>query len=113
MVIDDNKFAVILTPKEDSKGWTGDVDITIKYSENNTMAEADINAILNLATLMTASVNLMETDSSFLDIVHDHRAKLEVEDTLSVIDILEDDVSDSPNVISKEGNVIKLNWTRQ
>ena len=55
----------------------------------------------------------METDSSFLDTVHKHREKLEVEDTLTVMDILEDDVSDSPNVITKEGNVIKLNWTRQ
>ena len=64
MIIDGNKFAVVIAPQEDSKGWTGDVDITIKYNENNTMSDSDKEAIINLMTLMTASVNLMEKDKS-------------------------------------------------
>ena len=113
MIIDGNKFAVVIAPQEDSKGWTGDVDITIKYNENNTMSDSDKEAIINLMTLMTASVNLMEKDTNFLNKIYKQRDSLEVDDMLTAMDILENDVSSSPNIVSKEGNVIKINWTKQ
>ena len=52
----------------------------------------------------------METDKTFLEQVFNHRDALDVENELTAMDLLEDEVQVVPNVIKREGNVIKLNW---
>jgi hypothetical protein len=42
--------------------------------------------------------------------VFNHRDALDVENELTAMDLLEDEVQVVPNVIKREGNVIKLNW---
>jgi hypothetical protein len=110
MKINYNDFALVLTPKQSSKGWTGEVDINIKYDKHNELADDDIDAIVNLMTLMTTCVDLMETDKTFLEQVFNHRDALDVENELTAMDLLEDEVQVAPNIIKREGNVIKLNW---
>lgn len=110
MRIDYNDFALILTPKMSGKNWTGEVDINIKYDKHNELADDDIDAVVNLMTLMTTCVDLMENDKTFLEQVFNHRDALEVENELTAMDLLEDEVKVAPNIIKREGNVIKLNW---
>ena len=110
MKIDYNDFALVLTPKISNSSWTGEVDINIKYDKQNELADDDIDAVVNLMTLMTTCVNLMENDKTFLEQVFNHRDALEVENELTAMDLLEDEVKVAPNIIKREGNVIKLNW---
>jgi len=110
MKIDYNDFALVLTPKISNSGWTGEVDINIKYDKQNELADDDIDAVVNLMTLMTTCVDLMENDKTFLEQVFNHRDALEVENELTAMDLLEDEVKVAPNIIKREGNVIKLNW---
>lgn len=112
MNIDKNDFALVLTPKQNSRGWSGEVDLHIKYDVDNEYSEEDKEAIINLMTLMTTCVDLMETDKDFLEEVFNHRDSLEVENELIAMDLLEDEVRIAPNVIKRDGNVITLDWTR-
>lgn len=112
-VTKNNDFALVFKPLEREEEWTGDLDITITYNKTNTLSTKEKDSIINLMTLMTAAVDLMETDSSFLNLLFEHRDKINTENELIAMDLLEDEVSDKPNIITKEGNVIKINWTKQ
>ena len=113
MSLKNNDFALVFKPLEREEEWTGDLDITITYNKLNTLSTKEKDSIINLMTLMTAAVDLMETDSSFLNLLFEHRDKINTENELIAMDLLEDEVSDKPNIITKEGNVIKINWTKQ
>ncbi len=119
MRINKNELALILSPIENKNNeWTGEIDIKIRYDTENTYSKAELDSFINLMTLMCTSVDLMENDSNFLSMLHDHRDYLNenkgsVEDQLELLDTLETKVSTSPKIVEKIGNVIKLNWGTQ
>ena len=79
MKINNNDFLLVLTPKQSEVGWTGEVDINIQYDKDNELADDETEAVVNLMTLMTTCVDLMEKDKDFLEQVFNHRDALEVE----------------------------------
>tara|TARA_R110002012_G_scaffold212513_1_gene383597 strand:- start:301 stop:642 length:342 start_codon:yes stop_codon:yes gene_type:complete len=113
MKINDNDFLLVLTPKQSELGWTGEVDINLKYNKSNELDDDETEAVVNLMTLMTTCVDLMEKDKGFLQQVFNHRDDLEVENELMAMDLLEDEVSVAPTIIKREGNVIKLDWSKK
>ena len=116
MDIDINDFAIVLTPKHRKNKWTGEVDINIKYEEDNFYTEEERDSIINLMTLMATCVDLMETDPDLLQRVFEHRDYLEeknVNAELHALDVLEAKVDSKPEIIKRVGNVIKINWTKQ
>ena len=107
-------FALVLSCKDDNEGkWTGDVDIHMYYSADNKYDTATREMIVNMMSLMSTCVTLMETDEKFLQLVYNERKKLEankVGNELRKQDKLEKKEKRDPKIISKEGNVIKVNW---
>ena len=70
-------FALVLSCKDDNEGkWTGDVDIHMYYSADNKYDTAT-EMIVNMMSLMSTCVTLMETDEKFLQLVYNERKKLE------------------------------------
>ena len=113
MNIDTNDFALVLSPREVNNKWTGEVDINIKFDDTNDYSEEDKDAIINLMSLMSTCVDMMEKDSDMLQKVFEHRDELEegnVKDELLALDMLESKVDRAPKIIETVGNVIKLNW---
>tara|TARA_R110002012_G_C11429816_1_gene589295 strand:+ start:96 stop:446 length:351 start_codon:yes stop_codon:yes gene_type:complete len=113
MNINTNDFALVLSPREVDNKWTGEVDINIKYDDSNEYSEEDKDAIVNLMTLMSTCVDMMENDSEMLQKVFKHRDALEegnVKEELLALDMLESKVDRAPKIVETVGNVIKLNW---
>ncbi len=110
--IDD--FALLLSCGEDSEGkWDGQVDISMYYSKNNKYDDATNDMLVNMMSLMSTCVTMMETDKDFLAKVFEARDKEDQARVHSVMDKqdeLEVKVKTSPKVISKKGNVIKVDW---
>ena len=107
-------FALIISTKDNKDGkWSGNVDIHTYYDESNKYDNETNNTILNMMSLMSTCVTLMEEDQNFLQQVYNYRKQIEsneVNDQLNKYDNLESKVSKDPKIIAKEGNVIKVNW---
>ena len=119
MHINDQDYALVFSLLTDNKGkWTGDIDGNIVYSENNKDDADTKQQMLNMLTLLTTCVKLLETDKSFIQQVWEARDDLGMEESspdvdlsFQQLDMLETLVEDKPQVLQKEGNVIKLNFT--
>jgi hypothetical protein len=107
-------FALIISTKDNKDGkWSGNVDIHTYYDESNKYDNETNNTILNMMSLMSTCVTMMEEDQNFLQQVYNYRKQIEsneVNDQLNKYDNLESKVSKDPKIIAKEGNVIKVNW---
>tara|TARA_R100001443_G_C3331540_1_gene172421 strand:- start:155 stop:529 length:375 start_codon:yes stop_codon:yes gene_type:complete len=107
-------FALIISTKDNKDGkWSGNVDIHTYYDESNKYDNETNNTILNMMSLMSTCVTMMEDDQNFLQQVYDYRKQIEsneVNNQLNKYDNLESKVSKDPKIIAKEGNVIKVNW---
>ena len=95
-----------------------DIDGNIIYSENNKDSADTKEQMLNMLTLLTTCVRLLETDKTFIQQVWEARDDLGMEESspdvdlsLQQLDMLETLVEEKPQVLQKEGNVIKLNFT--
>ena len=119
MHINDQDYALVFSLLTDNKGkWTGDIDGNIVYSENNRDNADTREQMMNMLTLLTTCVKLLETDKSFIQQVWEARDDLGMEESspdvdlsLQQLDMIETLVEDKPQVFQKEGNVIKLNFT--
>ena len=107
-------FALIISTKDNKDGkWSGNVDIHTYYDESNKYDNETNNTILNMMSLLSTCVTMMEEDQNFLQQVYNYRKQIEsneVNDQLNKYDNLESKVSKDPKIIAKEGNVIKVNW---
>ena len=121
MNINDQDYALVFELLKDNKGkWTGDIDGNIMYSEYNKDTSDTKEQMMNMLTLLTTCVKLLETDKGFIQQVWEARDELVIQDdgpdvdlSLQQLDMLETLVEDKPQVIQKEGNVIKLNFTKR
>ena len=122
-------FALLLSCGEDDKGkWNGQVDISMYYSHDNKYDKTTNDMLINMMSLMSTCVTMMETDKEFLAKVFRHREFLndkeeneytqwqerdrmwKVQEELDKQDKLETKVKDSPKVVSRQGNVINVDW---
>ena len=113
MKLSSKQYALVFTLEDNEKGnWSGDVDISALYDVDNGYDKKTHDQMFNMITLLTTCVNLLETDDRFLSTVWKHRQKLnKIYDELDKMDDSEKKVARRPEVIKKEGNVYKLNFT--
>ena len=125
--VDKNDFALVLKCIENDEGqWDGNIDITYKYSKSNEYGQYAIDTCVNMMNLLRTCVKLMSVDRKFLERVHREYDKEEneysqwqernrvwnVQKELDKQDKLETKVKGSPKVVSKEGNIIKVDWRK-
>ena len=77
--------------------------------------------MMNMLTLLSTCVKLLETDKDFIKKVWETRDELDMDidikepdvfSSIKQLDMLETLVEDKPNVIQTDGNVIKFNFTK-
>ncbi len=107
--LDDEDFVIQIKPHIDSKGWTGDVSLSIMVGKKNPLSDEDFEAMLNFTRQICSTVPLMEHNKIFRDAVEAEADKhLPIED---VFDIPEGDIDD--RIQNKDDNVIHISFGKE
>ena len=89
-------FIITVSPTIDKNlRWTGEVKVGIDMAEQDFLHEEDYYNLLEFCNLICASVPLMEKDTNFRNHIYNFYKK---------------DLQERKRVLTKEGNVIKLNF---
>jgi hypothetical protein len=104
----DEDFMIRVRPYADEDGiWSGEVDISIMYGDDNPMNNDDFHQVLHFTKMMCASVPVMEEVEELRNIVHEYVMK--VIDKEMHIDVeLEEEAGVEKTY---DGNVVHLNFT--
>jgi hypothetical protein len=103
--LDNDEIAIVISPVEytDDGKWDGDTNVSIAISPEHNLPEPIINGIVDVATMMSAFLDIANEHPDIYELVRDHRNYLMT---------LEDDEEDKP-VVTKDGNVYTLNkWSK-
>jgi len=102
--LDNDEIAIVISPVEytDDGKWDGDTNVSIAISPEHNLPEPIINGIVDVATMMSAFLDIANEHPDIYELVRDHRNYLMT---------LEDE-EDKP-VVTKDGNVYTLNkWSK-
>ena len=104
----DEDFMIRVRPYADEDGiWSGEVDISIMYGDDNPMNDDDFHQVLHFTKMMCAAVPVMEEVEELRNIVHEYVMK--VIDKEMHIDVeLEEEAGVEKTY---DGNVVHLNFT--
>jgi len=104
----DEDFMIRVRPYADEDGiWSGEVDISIMYGDDNPMNNDDFHQVLHFIKMMCAAVPVMEEVEELRNIVHEYVMK--VIDKEMHIDVeLEEEAGVEKTY---DGNVVHLNFT--
>jgi len=103
--LDNDEIAIVISPVDytDDGTWDGDTNVSIAISPEHNLPEPIINGIVDVATMMSAFLDIANEHPDIYELVRDHRNYLMT---------LEDDEDDN-SVVIKEGNVYTLNkWSK-
>ena len=103
--LDNDEIAIVISPVDytDDGNWDGDTNVSIAISPEHNLPEPIINGIVDVATMMSAFLDIANEHPDIYELVRDHRNYLMT---------LEDDEDDN-SVVIKEGNVYTLNkWSK-
>ena len=103
--LDNDEIAIVISPVEytDDGKWDGDTNVSIAISPEHNLPEPIINGIVDVATMMSAFLDIANEHPDIYELVRDHRNYLMT---------LEEDDEDKP-VVTKDGNVYTLNkWSK-
>jgi hypothetical protein len=103
--LDNDEIAIVISPVDytDDGNWDGDTNVSIAISPEHNLPEPIINGIVDVATMMSAFLDIANEHPDIYELVRDHRNYLMT---------LEDDEEDKP-VVTKDGNVYTLNkWSK-
>jgi len=99
----DDELAIVIRPNNYEEDWDGDCSIELVTSPDNPVPTVVMAHIMNVATLMSAFLDVAAEHPDVYDLVEEHR------DYLMGI---EDD-KEEPLEVTREGNVYRLNtWTK-
>ena len=85
--LEEEDFVIQIKPHMDSKGWTGDVSLSIMVGKRNPLNDDDFEAMLNFTRQICATVPLMEQNKIFRDAVEEEANKhLPIEDVFDIPD---------------------------
>lgn len=102
--LNDDEVAIIIRPSDFENHWDGGVHVEIASSDKNTIPHKVMAHIMNVATMMSAFLDVAAEYPDIYDIVEEHR------NYLMGID-LEKDKEDLE--VIREGNVYTLTrWTK-
>ena len=97
----DDELAIVIRPQNYEEDWDGDCSIELVSSKDNPVPNVVMAHIMNVATMMSAFLDVASEHPDVYDLVEEHRNYLmgiEAEEELEV---------------TREGNVYTLNtWTK-
>lgn len=101
-----NDFVICLSPKLEADGkWHGDLGVSVETIEDNDLDAEDYFHMMQLATMVAASINLLEESPEFRHAIMKQIKKLE-----SMYDDEDEGEEETPSIMSTEENVIKVNF---
>ena len=103
--LNNDEIAIVISPVDytDDGNWDGDTNVSIAISPEHNLPEPIINGIVDVATMMSAFLDIANEHPDIYELVRDHRNYLMT---------LEDEEDDN-SVVIKEGNVYTLNkWSK-
>lgn len=104
----DEDFMIRVRPYADEDGiWSGEVDISIMYGDDNPMNNDDFHQVLHFTKMMCAAVPVMEEVEELRNIVHEYVMK--VIDKEMHIDVEMEEEAGVEKTY--DGNVVHLNFT--
>jgi len=104
--LDNDEIAIVISPVEytDDGNWDGDTNVSIAISPEHNLPEPIINGIVDVATMMSAFLDIANEHPDIYELVRDHRNYLMT---------LEEEDEEDNSVVIKEGNVYTLNkWSK-
>ena len=102
--LSEDEIAIVIRPQNYEEDWNGDVSIELSASNDSPVPEMVMAHIMNIATMMSAFLDVASEHPDIYDLVEEHRNHLmgvgeEEEEALEV---------------TREGNVYTLNaWTKK
>lgn len=108
MEIGDDEFAIVIKPKNytgDGTDWSGDVATGIAISNESTIPVIVAAHLVDIATLMSAFLDVVNDYPDIYEIVADRRDEL--------MGFLDEEEERKRPAVSKDGNVYTLDiWTK-
>ena len=104
--LDNDEIAIVISPVDytDNGNWDGDTNVSIAISPEHNLPEPIINGIVDVATMMSAFLDIANEHPDIYELVRDHRNYLMT---------LEEEDEEDNSVVIKEGNVYTLNkWSK-
>ncbi len=103
--LDNDEIAIVISPVDykDDGSWEGETNVSIAISPEHNLPDPIINGIVDVATMMSAFLDIANEHPDIYKLVKEHRDYLVT---------LEEEEEDKP-VVTREGNVYTLNkWTK-
>ena len=99
----DDELAIVIRPQNYEEDWDGDCSIELVSSKDNPVPNVVMAHIMNVATLMSAFLDVAAEHPDVYDLVEEHRNYL-----MGI-----EDEEEEPLEVTREGNVYRLNtWTK-
>ena len=99
----DDELAIVIRPNNYEDEWDGDCSIELVTSKDNPVPNVVMAHIMNVATLMSAFLDVASEYPDVYDLVEEHRNYL-----MGIDDEAEEELE-----VTREGNVYTLNtWTK-
>ena len=98
----DDELAIVIRPNNYEEDWDGDCSIELVSSPDNPVPNIVMAHIMNVATLMSAFLDVAAEHPDVYELVEEHRNYL-----MGIED------EEEPLEVTREGNVYRLNtWTK-
>lgn len=99
----DDEIAIVIAPVNDDDGtWQGGVSINVAINKGNGIETEVMAHLLNLATMMSCFMDIIEEYEDIYELVEDKRNE--------IMGIMQEEAKPK---VTKEGNVYTLNaWTK-
>lgn len=98
----DDELAIVIRPQNYEEDWNGDCSIELVSSKDNPVPNVVMAHIMNVATMMSAFLDVASEHPDVYDLVEEHR------NYLMGLDDEEEELE-----VTREGNVYTLNtWTK-
>ena len=99
----EDEMAIVIRPQNYEEDWNGDVSIELASSNDSPVPEMVMAHIMNIATMMSAFLDVASEHPDIYDLVEEHRNHL-----MGV-----DEEEEEALEVTREGNVYTLNaWTK-
>jgi hypothetical protein len=105
--IENGDFIIRVRPTVDDEEWTGEIDISIISSPDNTLNDESYGQLMHFCKMMCSTVPIMEHDEAIRNMVHTY--VMEVVDN-EPEDVLEED-DEQITITQEDGNVIRLDFS--
>jgi len=101
---DDDDYVVRVRPTVVNNEWTGEIDIAIVTSADNSLNDESYGQMMHFTKMMCATVPLMEANEDMRNYVHTYVME-EIDNIMEPV-VEEQEVT----VTQEDGNVIRLNF---